>query len=113
MQFTVILVLVIDQLDDLPGKTGPVILISRWVLHRHRQLWRERRVAPERFINRQMGDSRFANPPVWRRAASSRWSVIAITEATIVLSTPSATFRIQLSDTQSVLPGGNHQAHPA
>jgi cytochrome P450 len=101
-----------DRLDDLPVEPGTVILISPWVLHRHRQPWRAPDVfAPERFLDKQAAVSRFAYLPVWRRAASLCRSVIGRHRGDHRAVDPPArlSHRTDRHDT-GVAVGGNHRA---
>jgi cytochrome P450 len=90
-----------------------VILISPWVLHRHRQLWREPDVfAPERFLDKQAAVSRFAYLPFGAGPRVCVGASLAVTEATIVLSTLLRAFRIEPTDTTPVLPVGAITTQP-
>ena len=102
-----------DRLDDLPVEPGTVILISPWVLHRHRQLWREPDVfAPERFLDKQGTIRRFAYLPFGAGPRVCVGASLAVTETTIVLSTLLRAFRIVPTDTTPVLPVGAITTQP-
>ena len=102
-----------DRLDDLPIEPRTVILISPWVLHRHRQLWREPDVfAPERFLDKQAAISRVAYLPFGAGPRVCVGASLAGTEATIVLSTLLRAFRIEPTDTTPVLPVGAITTQP-
>ena len=102
-----------DRLDDLPVEPGTVILISPWVLHRHRQLWREPDVfAPERFLDKQAPIGRFAYLPFGAGPRVCVGASLAVTEATIVLSTLLRAFRIEPADMTPVLPVGAITTQP-
>ena len=102
-----------DRLGDLPVEPGTVILISPWVLHRHRRLWREPDVfAPERFLEKQAAVSRFAYLPFGAGPRVCVGASLAIAEATVLLSTLLRAFRIEPTDAAPVLPVGAITTQP-
>jgi len=94
-----------DRLDDLPVEPGTVILISPWVLHRHRQLWREPdQFTPERFLDKQTPTGRFAYLPFGAGPRVCVGASLAVTEASVVIATVLRAFRIEPIDRTPVLP---------
>jgi hypothetical protein len=69
--------------------------------------------APDRFLDKQAAISRFAYLPFGAGPRVCVGASLAVTEATIVLSTLLRAFRIEPTDTTPVLPvGANHAAKP-
>lgn len=102
-----------DRWDDLAVAPGTVILISPWVLHRHRRLWREPDAfASERFLDRPAAIGRFAYLPFGAGPRVCVGASLAVTEATIVLSTLLRAFRIEPTDATPVLPVGAITTQP-
>jgi unspecific monooxygenase len=96
-----------DEVAGRPVAPGTVVVISPWVLHRHRRLWqRPDSFDPSRFMP--------GAPPVDRHAylpfgAGPRICVgahFALTEAVLVLARLLRRFRIELSGSGTVLPRG-------
>lgn len=103
-----------DQLDDLAVDPGTIILISPWVLHRHRRLWREPDAfAPERFLTEKASIKRFSYLPFGAGPRTCVGGSLAVTEATIVLSTLLKAFCIEAADHAPVLPVGAITIRPS
>jgi unspecific monooxygenase len=103
-----------DRLDNLPVEPGTVILISPWVLHHHRQFWREPDVfAPECFLEKPAAIRRLANLPFGAGPRVCVGASLAVAEATIVLSTLLRAFRIKPVDSTPVLPVGAITTQPS
>jgi cytochrome P450 len=93
--------------DEICGEKvagGDRILISTWVLHRHRSLWDEpERFDPERFSpERSEGRPRFAYLPFGGGPHVCIGASLAMMEATIILATLAQRFRPRLKTPQQV-----------
>jgi cytochrome P450 len=89
------------EADELCGQKipkGAMILISSWVLHRHRQLWdNPERFDPDRFLpERSAGRPRFAYLPFGGGPRVCIGQMLAMTEATLILATLAQRFRLRL-----------------
>jgi cytochrome P450 len=95
-----------DELNGEPVKQGSLIVMSPYVLHRHRLLWdRPDAFDPRRFL----GDARstidrFAYLPFGAGARTCIGSAFALQEATIVLATIVKHFRFELKPGHAVWP---------
>ncbi|HUZ12533.1 MAG TPA: cytochrome P450 [Caulobacteraceae bacterium] len=87
--------------DEIAGqkiKAGSTILISPWVLHRHRTLWdRPERFDPDRFgAEPAASRPRFAYLPFGGGPRVCIGQVLAMTEATLILASLAQRFRLRL-----------------
>jgi cytochrome P450 len=96
--------------DDAGGVAIParaIVLISPWVLHRHRRLWRDpERFDPERFLPGAPPPDRFAYLPFGIGPRVCIGAQFALTEATLVLAAMLRAFRIERADDAPVVPRG-------
>jgi cytochrome P450 len=93
--------------DEICGQkisAGDRILISTWVLHRHRALWdAPERFDPDRFSpERSEGRPRFAYIPFGGGPRICIGAQLAMTEATLILATLAQRFRPRLKTPQQV-----------
>jgi len=90
---------------DIPR--GGIVMISPWVLHRHRRLWRDPDAFdPARFLPEAPQPARFAYLPFGAGPRVCVGAQFALTEAAIVLATLVQAFDIVLDDLEPVLPVG-------
>ena len=87
--------------DELGGQkiaAGSTVVVSSWVLHRHRQLWdHPERFDPDRFSpERSEGRARFAYLPFGGGPRVCIGQMLAMTEATLILATLAQRFRPRL-----------------
>jgi cytochrome P450 len=96
--------------DTLGGEAvvkNDVILIAPWLLHRHEKLWEQPDAfMPERFMPGAPVPDRYAYLPFGVGARVCIGAHFALVEATLALAKLIGTFRVQLSDTDPVLPIG-------
>jgi cytochrome P450 len=94
--------------DSAGGVTIPargVVLISPWVLHRHRLFWTEPETFdPSRFLPSAPPPRRFAYLPFGIGPRVCIGAQFALTEATLVLATVIRAFRIERADDDPVTP---------
>jgi cytochrome P450 len=95
--------------DDLNGeavKPGSLIVISPYVLHRHRLLWdRPDTFDPQHFLGAaRAGIDRFAYLPFGAGPRTSIGSAFALQEATVVLATIAKHFTFELKPGHEVWP---------
>jgi cytochrome P450 len=95
--------------DDLAGvkvRRGTLVVISPWVLHRHKLLWENPDAFdPGRFLSPARGAvDRFAYLPFGAGPRTCIGSPFAMQEAAIVLATIMGRFSLQLSPDQTVWP---------
>jgi len=84
---------------------GAVVMISPWVLHRHRQLWRDPDAFdPSRFLPDAPPPPKFAYLPFGAGPRICVGAQFALTEATIVLAALIQAFDIALDDVTPILP---------
>jgi cytochrome P450 len=82
-----------------------LVIISPWVLHRHRRRWHAPDVFnPERFLPGAPAVDRFSYLPFGAGPRVCIGAHFALTEATLVLSELVRTFRIEVAGTRPVLP---------
>ena len=94
---------------DRAGETniarGTAVMISPWVLHRHRRLWRDPDTFdPTRFLPDAPPPPRFAYLPFGAGPRICVGAQFALTEAAIVLAMLVQAFEIELGDPAPVLP---------
>jgi cytochrome P450 len=97
--------------DTLAGQRvpkGSAVLISPWVLHRHRRLWRDPgRFDPERFSPEQAAaHARFSYLPFGGGRRICIGAAFAMAEATLLLATIAQRFRLRLLSGHPVEPQG-------
>jgi cytochrome P450 len=96
--------------DEVAGRkvaAGTVVVISPWVLHRHRALWRDPDVFdPARFLPGGPAVDRFAYLPFGAGPRICVGASFALTEAVLVLARLLARFRVALCGNGAVLPRG-------
>ena len=81
------------------------MVVSPWVLHRHRRRWREPDAfVPERFLPGAPVIDRFAYLPFGVGPRVCIGAHFALTEATLVLAELLRSFRIELTTSRPVLP---------
>jgi cytochrome P450 len=93
-----------DELCGFKVEPGLQILISPWILHRHRRLWDEpERFDPSRF-SKEMSDKRprFAYLPFGGGPRVCIGATLAMTEATLILAVLAQKFRLRLKEPQEV-----------
>ncbi len=94
-----------DLAGGVPVKANTVVLISPWVLHRHRRLWPQPEVFdPSRFLPGAPPPDRFAYLPFGIGPRVCIGAQFALTEATLVLATLVQNFRIERADDNPVTP---------
>jgi cytochrome P450 len=91
-----------DEICGMKVAAGDRILISTWVLHRHRTLWEApERFDPDRFSpQRSEGRPRFAYLPFGAGPRICIGMGLAMTEATLILATLAQRFRPRLKTPQ-------------
>lgn len=87
--------------DEIAGTripAGGMVLISSWVLHRHRSLWEDpNRFDPDRFLPaRSIGRPRFAYLPFGGGPRVCIGQMLAMNEALLILATLAQRFRLRL-----------------
>ena len=93
-----------DEVCGFKVWPGLQILISPWILHRHRRLWEE----PERFdptrFSKEMSDKRprFSYLPFGGGPRVCIGATLAMTEATLILAVLAQKFRLRLKEPQEV-----------
>ena len=93
-----------DEVCGFKVSPGLQILISPWILHRHRRLWDE----PERFdptrFSKEASDKRprFAYLPFGGGPRVCIGAALAMTEATLILAVLAQKFRLRLKEPQEV-----------
>jgi cytochrome P450 len=87
-----------DEIAGVRIPKGSTILVSTWVLHRHRLLWDDpERFDPDRFLpERSAGRPRFAYLPFGGGPRVCIGQGMAMTEATLILATLAQRFRLRL-----------------
>ena len=94
-----------DVAGEIAIPARGVVLISPWVLHRHRLLWREPETFdPARFLPDAPPPDRFAYLPFGIGPRVCIGAQFALTEATLVLATMIQAFRIERADDTPVTP---------
>jgi cytochrome P450 len=88
------------EADEIAGRrlpAGAMVLISPWVLHRHRRLWDEpERFDPDRFLpEHSAGRPRFAYLPFGGGPRVCIGQLLATTEAVLILATLAQRFRLR------------------
>jgi cytochrome P450 len=93
-----------DEICGVKVAPGERVMISTWVLHRHRALWDEpERFDPDRFSpERSEGRPRFAYMPFGGGPRICIGAQLAMTEATLILATLAQGFQPRLKTPQDV-----------
>jgi cytochrome P450 len=96
--------------DEVAGRqvaAGTVVVISPWVLHRHRRLWQSPDTFdPSRFMPGAPPVDRFAYLPFGAGPRICVGTQFALTEAVLVLARLLRRFRVELSGDGAVMPRG-------
>ena len=87
-----------DEVAGVQIPKGGTVVVSSWVLHRHRALWDDpERFDPDRFLpERSVGRHRFAYLPFGGGPRVCIGQMLAMTEATLILATLAQRFRLRL-----------------
>ncbi len=94
-----------DIAGNVPLPAGALVLISPWVLHRHRRLWSQPEVFdPDRFLPTAPPPDRFAYLPFGIGPRVCIGAQFALTEATLVLATMIQAFDIERAVDAPVTP---------
>jgi cytochrome P450 len=89
------------EADEVAGTripAGGMVLISAWILHRHRSLWENpTRFDPDRFLaERSVGRPRLAYMPFGGGPRVCIGQMLAMNEATLILATLAQRFRLRM-----------------
>lgn len=96
-----------SEVAGLRFRRGDLIVISPWVLHRHRRHWADPEAfIPERFLPSALPVERMAYLPFGAGPRVCIGASFALTEATLALALLIGTFRIRLTELRPVLPVG-------
>ncbi|MDB5503329.1 MAG: cytochrome [Tardiphaga sp.] len=96
-----------DTLGGAKVVKGDVILIAPWLLHRHEKLWHDPAAfIPARFMPGAPPPDRYAYLPFGVGARVCIGAHFALVEATLALARIIGTFRVELDETEPVLPIG-------
>jgi cytochrome P450 len=102
-----------DEVASRPVAPGTVVVISPWVLHRHRLLWpNPDAFDPTRFLPGAPPIDRFAYMPFGAGPRICVGASFALTEAVLVLARLLARFRLRLCGDGAVLPRGMVTTQP-
>jgi cytochrome P450 len=94
-----------DEVAGVKIPKGSIILITPWVLHRHRLLWdNPEKFDPERFSpERSRGRHRFAYLPFGGGPRVCIGMALAMAEAQLILATMARRFRLKLVPNQNIV----------
>ena len=96
-----------DVIAGFPVAPKDVILIAPWLLHRHAKHWdNPHAFCPERFLEGAPPPDRFAYLPFGVGPRVCIGAQFALTEATLALARIIGTFRVELLDSEPVMPLG-------
>jgi unspecific monooxygenase len=96
-----------DEVAGRPVVPGTIVVISPWVLHRHRTLWANPDgFDPSRFLPGAPPVDRFAYMPFGAGPRICVGASFALTEAVLVLARLLARFRVRLCGDGAVMPRG-------
>ncbi len=96
-----------DRAGGVDLARNSVLMISPWVLHRHRRLWRDPDAFdPSRFLPDAPPPPKFAYLPFGAGPRICVGAQFALAEAAIVLAMMAQAFEIELDDPTPVLPAG-------
>jgi cytochrome P450 len=94
-----------DRLCDIAVPRGALVMISPWVLHRHRRLWKDPDAFdPARFLGDAPLPHRFAYMPFGAGPRICIGAQLALTEACLVLAMIIRRFHVALADATPVRP---------
>jgi cytochrome P450 len=94
-----------DQLGDVAVPRGSLIMISPWVLQRHRQLWNDPDAFnPARFLGDAPLAHRYAYMPFGAGPRICIGAQLALTEACLVLATMIQRFQVTMANPRPVMP---------
>jgi cytochrome P450 len=94
-----------DSLGDIAVPRGALVMISPWVLHRHRRLWKDPDAFdPARFLGDAPLPHRFAYMPFGAGPRICIGAQFALTEACLVLAMIIQRFHVALADATPVRP---------
>jgi cytochrome P450 len=106
-----------DKLGDVEAPRGSLIMISPWVLQRHRRLWKDPDAFnPSRFLGDAPLAHRFAYMPFGAGPRICIGAQLALTEACLVLAMLIQRFHVTLAGARPVLPAAvivTQPDHPA
>jgi unspecific monooxygenase len=94
-----------DTAEGIAVPAGAIVMISPWVLHRHRRLWAHPEIFdPSRFLPGAPPPERFTYLPFGVGPRVCIGGQFALTEATLVLASMIQAFQIERADNEPVLP---------
>jgi cytochrome P450 len=94
-----------DEFAGLRVQRGDLIVVAPWLLHRHRRRWEEPDAfRPERFLPGAPPVDRYSYLPFGVGPRVCIGAHFALTEATLALASLVRSFRIELLDSEPVLP---------
>jgi unspecific monooxygenase len=94
-----------DRVGDVAIPRGGLVMMSPWVLHRHRRLWADPDAFnPSRFLGEAPPAHRFAYMPFGAGPRVCVGAQLALTEACLVLAMMVQRFDVALADSSPVLP---------
>jgi cytochrome P450 len=94
-----------DRVGDIAIPRGSLVMMSPWVLHRHKLLWKDPDAFnPSRFMGEAPPAHRFAYMPFGAGPRVCVGAQLALTEACVVLAKMIQHFEVALADTRPVLP---------
>ena len=102
-----------DQIGEVAVPRGALVMISPWVLQRHRRLWKDPDAFnPSRFLGNAPLTHRFAYMPFGAGPRICIGAQLALTEACLVLATMIQRFHVTLATARPVLPAAVIVLHP-
>jgi cytochrome P450 len=94
-----------DRLGDIAVERGTLVMISPWVLQRHRRLWKDPDAFnPSRFLGDAPLAHRYAYMPFGAGPRICIGAQLALTEAVLVLATMIQRFHVSMASPRPVLP---------
>ncbi|HEY2682458.1 MAG TPA: cytochrome P450 [Steroidobacteraceae bacterium] len=93
-----------DEICGFRVKAGQQILISPWILHRHRKLWERPEVFDPARFSKEAGDKRprYAYLPFGGGPRVCIGATLALTEATLILVLLAQRFKLRLVERQNI-----------
>jgi unspecific monooxygenase len=102
-----------DRMGEETVPRGSLMIVSPWVLHRHKKLWREPgRFDPARFLPGTKPPERFSYLPFGTGPRVCIGAQFALTEATLVLAKLVGRFKIEIVGSPTVMPVGVVTTYP-